>query len=97
MSLRLFSGSSGNQRCLLGLAEERKVALERSSARPVPAQLKHLETARGNLVDDDLRRAERLIFHPNINTASLTLTAGDFERFLAARGNSVRFVRVANP
>jgi Ala-tRNA(Pro) deacylase len=46
------------------------------------------------IVDEDLRWAERLIFHPNINTASLTLTAVDFERFLASRGNVVRFVRL---
>ena len=38
-----------------GLSEERTVALERSPARPVRAQLKHLKTARPDLVDDDLR------------------------------------------
>jgi Ala-tRNA(Pro) deacylase len=46
------------------------------------------------IVDDDLRRAERLIFHPNINTASLTISEADFERFLASRGNVVRWLRV---
>jgi Ala-tRNA(Pro) deacylase len=46
------------------------------------------------IVDDDLRRAERLIFHPNINTASLTITPADLERFLAAMGNSVKWVRL---
>jgi Ala-tRNA(Pro) deacylase len=46
------------------------------------------------IVDEDLRRTERLIFHPNINTASLTITVADFERFLAARGNHVRWIRV---
>ena len=46
------------------------------------------------IVDEDLRRAERLIFHPNINTASLTIAVADFERFLAARGNHVRWIRV---
>jgi Ala-tRNA(Pro) deacylase len=44
------------------------------------------------IVDDDLRRAERLIFHPNINTRSVTITVSDFERFLAAMGNTVRWV-----
>jgi Ala-tRNA(Pro) deacylase len=47
------------------------------------------------ILDADLRRAERLIFHPNTNTASLTLSFADFERFLASRGNPVRFVTVA--
>jgi Ala-tRNA(Pro) deacylase len=46
------------------------------------------------IVDEDLRRAKRLIFHPNINTASLTIAVPDFERFLATMGNSVRWVRV---
>ena len=46
------------------------------------------------IVDDELRRADRLIFHPNINTASLTIAVSDFERFLASRSNRVRWVRV---
>jgi Ala-tRNA(Pro) deacylase len=44
------------------------------------------------IVDSDLRTAERLIFHPNDNTASLTISGSDFQRFLADRGNSVRWV-----
>jgi Ala-tRNA(Pro) deacylase len=46
------------------------------------------------IVDEQLRSAERLIFHPNINTASLSIAFEDFERFLASRGNSVRFLRI---
>lgn len=46
------------------------------------------------IIDEDLRRAERLIFHPNINTASLTISLPDFERFLASCGNVVRWIRV---
>ena len=46
------------------------------------------------IVDEDLRRVQRLIFHPNINTASLTISVADFERFLAARGNQVRWIKV---
>jgi Ala-tRNA(Pro) deacylase len=44
------------------------------------------------LIDQDLRGAERLIFHPNINTASVVVSWGDLERFLATRRNSVRIV-----
>lgn len=47
------------------------------------------------ILDADLRRAERLIFHPNTNTASVAISFADFERFLASRGNPVRFVTVA--
>ena len=46
------------------------------------------------LVDADLRHAARLIFHPNINTASVTISGADLERFLATRGNPVSWVRV---
>jgi len=46
------------------------------------------------IIDEDLRAAERLIFHPNINTASVTITGGDFVRFLDSRGNVVRWLRL---
>jgi Ala-tRNA(Pro) deacylase len=45
-------------------------------------------------LDRDLALAERVSFHPNINTVTLTLRREDFERFLAACGNSVRYVDV---
>jgi Ala-tRNA(Pro) deacylase len=44
------------------------------------------------LIDQDLRGAERLIFHPNINTASVVVSWADLERFLATRSNAVRIV-----
>ncbi len=46
------------------------------------------------IIDTDLRQAERLIFHPNINTASVTIAFGDLEKFLASRGNRVRYLPV---
>jgi Ala-tRNA(Pro) deacylase len=46
------------------------------------------------IVDGDLKNADRLIFHPNINTASLTISRTDFERFLASRGNIVRWLKL---
>ena len=46
------------------------------------------------IVDVDLRGAERLIFHPNINTLSVAISGADFERFLSSRGNPVTWVRV---
>lgn len=44
------------------------------------------------IVDAGLREAERLIFHPNINSASLAISRADFERFLASRPNVVRWL-----
>jgi Ala-tRNA(Pro) deacylase len=45
-------------------------------------------------LDADLKGAERISFHPNINTVTVVLAFADFERFLAARGNPVRYVTV---
>jgi Ala-tRNA(Pro) deacylase len=44
------------------------------------------------IVDQDLRGVERLIFHPNLNTLSVTISVADFERFLATRPNVVRWL-----
>jgi len=44
------------------------------------------------LLDQDLRGADRLIFHPNINTASVVVSWADLERFLATRRNTVRVI-----
>ena len=46
------------------------------------------------IVDQDLRAARKLIFHPNLNTASVTITVADFERFLATRPNVVRWMKL---
>lgn len=46
------------------------------------------------VLDRDLKSAERISFHPNINTATLTLTFADFLRFLDACGNPIQYVTV---
>ena len=46
------------------------------------------------VLDRDLRSADRLSFHPNINTRTLVLSREDFERFLAATGNPTQYVGV---
>lgn len=43
-------------------------------------------------LDRDLKSAERISFHPNVNTATVTVAFSDFERFLAACGNPVSFL-----
>jgi Ala-tRNA(Pro) deacylase len=45
-------------------------------------------------LDRGLKSAPRISFHPNINTATLVLDFADFERFLSARGNVVRYIDV---
>ena len=49
------------------------------------------------ILDRDLRGRERLIFHPNINTASVVVSWTDLEKFLATRSNTVRIVDLASP
>jgi Ala-tRNA(Pro) deacylase len=44
------------------------------------------------LIDRDLKGAERLIFHPNINTASVVVSWADLEKFLATRANRVSVI-----
>ena len=46
------------------------------------------------VIDADLRGAERLIFHPNINTASVTISFADLQKFLASTGHAVRYVSI---
>lgn len=42
------------------------------------------------VVDAGLRKAGFVSFHPNVNTATITISYADFEKFLAWRGNPVR-------
>ena len=46
------------------------------------------------IVDEDLRGADGLIFHPNINTASVVISWEGLDRFLRSRSNAVRVVRI---
>jgi Ala-tRNA(Pro) deacylase len=45
-------------------------------------------------IDRDLKTADRISFHPNINTATLVLAFDDFERFLESCGNPIQYVTV---
>ena len=46
------------------------------------------------ILDRDFQQSTRLAFHPNINTLTFTIAAGDFARFLASCGNSVQHVTI---
>ena len=46
------------------------------------------------VIDRDLKTADRVSFHPNVNTVTLTLSRIDFQRFLAECGNPVSYVTV---
>jgi Ala-tRNA(Pro) deacylase len=46
------------------------------------------------IIDADLHGKDRLILHPNINTASVVVSWDDLEKFLKTRTNTVRIVRL---
>jgi Ala-tRNA(Pro) deacylase len=46
------------------------------------------------VLDRDLKSAERVSFHPNINTRTLVLARADFDKFLAACGNPVQVAQI---
>ena len=46
------------------------------------------------VVDAELRDAGLLIFHPNLNSHSVTITGPDLERFLQSTGHSVRWMNL---
>jgi Ala-tRNA(Pro) deacylase len=43
------------------------------------------------VLDQDLRGAETVNFHPNVNTATVGISYGDLERFIAWWGNRVLY------
>ena len=45
-------------------------------------------------LDRDLKTAERVSFHPNINTATIVISRADFLRFLDSAGNAVQYLTV---
>ena len=45
-------------------------------------------------LDGELKTAARVSFHPNVNTATLTVSSSDFQRFLNACHNRVAYLDV---
>lgn len=46
------------------------------------------------LIDKDLTAREKITFHPNINTASVTISYNDFQKYIKWCGNKVQYVTV---
>ena len=85
----------GDDRLSFGSAERLMQTLGLTPGSVSPFGLLH-ERSRAVqvIIDADLRTADRLIFHPNINTASVTISFADLEKFLASRGNRVKYLSV---
>ena len=45
-------------------------------------------------LDNNLLNSEKISFHPNINTASVVISFGDFKRYLNHVGNSYEFLEL---
>ncbi len=45
-------------------------------------------------IDEKLNEADRLAFHPNLNTASLVISKSDLLKFLNYTGNTYEFIRL---
>lgn len=93
--LRRLVGIIGDDRLSFGSPERLQKHLGVTPGSVSPFGLIH-DGTRGVrvIVDEDLRYAARLIFHPNDNTASVLVSGADFVRFLEHQGNSVRWIRV---
>lgn len=46
------------------------------------------------LVDKDLASKEKVTLHPNINTASITITYKELQRFLEWCGNKIQYIEI---
>jgi Ala-tRNA(Pro) deacylase len=93
--LRALVKTVGDDRLSFGSPERLMARLGLTPGSVSPFGLLH--DAAGSvavIVDQDLRAADRLIFHPNVNTASVSLARADFERFLTTRSNPVRWLRL---
>lgn len=44
------------------------------------------------VIDEDLKKAEAVNFHPNVNTATIGLSFADFEIFLSWSKNPIRYL-----
>jgi Ala-tRNA(Pro) deacylase len=47
------------------------------------------------VIDQDLKGAETVNFHPNVNTATVGISFADFEKFLAWTKNPVRYLSIS--
>ncbi len=46
------------------------------------------------LIDESLKNSKHICFHPNINTATVSILYDDFMKFLKWRGNKFEYVKI---
>jgi len=78
-----------NSRCHAGGYDgEGKRGLETGAVSPF-GLINDAQKAVKVVLDRDLAKAELVNFHPNVNTATVTLSYHDFEKFLSHCGNEI--------
>jgi Ala-tRNA(Pro) deacylase len=93
--LRAIADQIGDGKLSFGSPERLKAHLGVTPGSVSPFGLIHDRAHHVRVViDRDLKSADRVSFHPNINTVTLTIARVEFERFLADCGNPVRYVTV---
>jgi Ala-tRNA(Pro) deacylase len=70
---------------------EKYLGLETGAVSPFGLINDHTKAVRV-ILDEDLKESEHINFHPNVNTATVTVSFRDFERFLARCGNDVAYL-----
>jgi len=93
IDLKALTRTLGEDRLSFASAERlmRYLGLEAGSVSPF-GLLHDSGKAVRVVVDAGLKDAGKVSFHPNVNTATLEISFGDFERFLAYCGNTVEYV-----
>jgi Ala-tRNA(Pro) deacylase len=91
VDLRRLNEKLGDDRLSFGSPERlmRLLGLEPGSVSPF-GLINDRQKEVTVILDEDLKSASRVNFHPNVNTATVGLSREDFEKFLAWTGNSVR-------
>jgi Ala-tRNA(Pro) deacylase len=94
--LRAVADQIGDGKLSFGSPERLMTHLGLAPGSVSPFGLIHDRTHAVRVVlDRDLAAAERVSFHPNINTVTLVIAAPDFRRFLEACGNIVQHITVS--
>jgi Ala-tRNA(Pro) deacylase len=95
IDLKRLNAALGEDRLSFASPERlrRWLGLEPGSVSPfglVNDETRHVRV----VCDEALRASAALGFHPNVNTATLEISLADFEKFLAWRGNFVRWLEL---
>lgn len=91
VDIRLLERLLGEDRLSFASAERLREHLGLEAGAVSPFGLLHDRSQAVRVViDQDLTTYKQVSFHPNVNTATITLRLADFQRFLASCGNPVR-------